>query len=73
MRVKEKMYDLKELFSYVSSNYLRDTKLHLRGYSDAGYSKDVDSRLVYYILSVCVYWSLSVTNQYDTKLGCFGA
>ena len=73
MRAKEKMYDLKELFSYVSSNYLGDTKLHLRGFSDAGSSEDVDNRLVYYILSVCAYWRLSVMNQYDMTLGSFGA
>ena len=47
MRVKERMYDLKELISFEFSNYLGDTKLHLRGYSDAGYSEDVDSRLVH--------------------------
>ena len=73
MRVKERMYDLKELFSYASSNYLGDSKMHLRGYSGAGYSKDVDSRLVYYILSVYAYWNLSVMHQYDMTLGSFGA
>jgi hypothetical protein len=44
VRAKERLYDLKKLFSYLSSNCVGDTKLRLCGYLDAGYSEDVDSR-----------------------------
>ena len=56
---------------YVLELSWRD-EVRLCGYLDADYSKLVDSRLVYYILSVYAYWSLSVTNQYDMTLGSFG-
>ena len=38
VRAKERLYDHKELFSYVSSSCVGDTKLRLCGYLD------VDSR-----------------------------
>ena len=37
--VKERMYDLKELCSYLSRNYIGDMKMRLYEYSDADYSK----------------------------------
>ena len=47
--------------------------MYLRTISDADYFGDVHNCLVYYLLSVCAYWSLSDVNQYDTTLGSFGA
>jgi hypothetical protein len=38
------MSDLKQPFSYASSYYPGDTKVHLLGYSDADYANNVDNR-----------------------------
>lgn len=41
---RPKMSDLKQPFSYASSYYPGDAKVHLFGYSDADYANDVDNR-----------------------------
>ena len=41
---KVSMADLKQPFSYASSHYPGDSKVHIFGYSDADYANDVDSR-----------------------------
>ena len=41
---RARMSDLKQPFSYASSYYPGDSKVHILGYSDADYANDIDNR-----------------------------
>ena len=44
VKTRPSMSDLKQPFSFASSHYPGDAKVHVFGYSDADYANDVDSR-----------------------------